>query len=554
MKLGRRQFVFAAFGTLLLPTSLVACSSGDDPSPDGPPRAPDFRPLAVAEDVFAHGVASGDPLADRVILWTRVTTAASEAKVRWVVARDPELADVARHGVAETAAARDFTIKVDVTGLEPATTYYYAFALADGGRSITGRTRTLPQDGADAARFAFVSCSNYNNGYFNAYRAIARRHDLDFWVHLGDYIYEYADGAYGDESLGRTLDPRNETVTLEDYRRRYALYRTDRDLKELHRQLPCIVVWDDHESANDAYRDGAQNHVPSQGDWEARKRAAAQAYLEWLPIRAEGPGVPVIYRSFRFGSLFDLAMLDTRLIGRDVQAGAAIKGQAGNKGTPAEWTDPNRQLLGAEQEQWLKESLSSSKQRGAAWRFLGNQVMFSPVRDPQDGQILFPDMWDGYQAARTRIASHLVQNGIDNLVILTGDIHTSWALDVPVDPFTPEGYDPATGRGAYAVELVTPAVTSLGLEGNDLADAAPELLRNSNPHLKFAQLTRKGYVLVDVTRERVQGEWYFVRDHKVVTDEEELAATFTCASGTPRLVAASAPSPSRAPRAPAPSA
>ncbi len=548
MSINRRQFVLGSVSGLWLTAFASACSSKDSPaagtgSPDGGGATTTVASTPVDESVFAHGVASGDPLADRVILWTRVTTQSRDPiGVTWVIARDEALTDVVASGKATASPDRDFTVKVDPTGLAPATTYHYAFALdlppgSPVGRSVVGQTKTLPTGDASHVRLAYTSCTNYNNGFFNAYRGISRRADLDVWVHLGDYIYEYADGVYGDASIGRNLEPKNETVSLDDYRKRYAHYRGDADLRELHRKLPLIVIWDDHETANDSWKGGAENHQPEEGDWETRKKAATKAFVEWLPIRVSDDVLPpVIYRTFAFGNLFDLIMLDTRLIGRDKQVGTNDVINGSDKGTPAQWADPSRTMLGLPQEEWLKGQLTDSKARGATWRLIGNQVMFSPAKDPRDGQILSTDMWDGYQGTRDRIITHIEQNAIGNIVILTGDIHTSWAFEVARTPFDAATYEPATGKGAYAVEFVGPAVTSLGLEESSLGGAAADLLKQENPHLKFCEVTRKGYVVVDITKERVKGEWYFVKDHKTITDEESLAVAFSCASGTAHLV------------------
>jgi alkaline phosphatase D len=541
MTLGRREFVVGSVGAATLSGVLSGCAEGGgdtqlgDAGDAGGDSPPPIAELSLDKERFAHGVASGDPLQDRVILWSRLTTEQTGAlDVRWVIASDPELKDVVQEGSASTGAARDFTVKVDVAELSAGSVYYYAFAF-ETGRSSIGRTRTLPDDGVAHVRFAFTSCANYNNGFFHAYGAIAERADLDVWIHLGDYIYEYADGEYGDASLGRTLSPEHEAVSLEDYRARYAQNRQDPDLQELHRQHPCIVVWDDHEVADNASLVGAVNHMPGEGDWDERKRAGTQAFLEWLPIRVSGSTLPPnIYRTFAFGNLLDLIMLDTRIIGRDLQAG-----NLDDPGDPAIWVDPERQLIGSEQEQWLTGALSASRERGAVWRFLGNQVMFAETKHPIRQNILNADQWDGYQPARARIVSHVKENGIENLVILTGDIHTSWAFELAENPFEAANYDPATGAGSFGIELVGPAVTSPGLEGDENENAAPMLLPTSNPHLKFINVTRKGYVLVDVTDERVQAEWYFVADHKENSESArstELAKAFVCMSKQAHLV------------------
>jgi alkaline phosphatase D len=560
MTLGRREFVVGSVSTAALVQLGAGCSESDkcdggsEETKCGHEPEPTLKPIAelpIASALFEYGVASGDPLADALILWTRITKQGDEHTLRWVIAKDPALEDVVKSGTVTTDASADFTAKVDVDGLTAGTTYYYAFAFEEEGRSITGRGRTLPAADETRVRFAFTSCANYNNGYFHPYRHIAEQPDLDVWVHLGDYIYEYADGEYGDTSLGRTLDPTSEAISLADYRRRYAQVRLDPDLMELHRQHTCIVVWDDHEVADNASLTGAVNHSASEGPWDDRVAVGTRAFIEWLPLRlpdAKDPGR--IYRTFEFGKLFDLIMIDTRLRGRDTQAGGLQEA-----GDPAIWVDPSRHLLGSSQEEWLLEALSTSRERGATWRLLGNQVMFAENRDPLKGgtTILNADAWDGYQPARNRVVSHVKKNGIDNLVVLTGDIHTSWALDLAENPFEASNYDPATGRGSFGVELVGPAVTSAGLEGDPTTAAlAPTLLPSTHPHLKFVDVTRKGYVVVDVTDERIQADWFFVADHKLPGDAgraQTHAKGYVCASKSAHLVEIAQAS---APRRPAP--
>ena len=310
----------------------------------------------TADAVFRHGVASGDPLADRVILWTRVTPAAAtgEVTVSWQVARDPKFGQVVSRGEARTGAARDFTVKVDVPRLAAGTTYYYRFESL-GARSAIGRTRTLPREGVSRLRLGVVSCSNLPQGYFNAYACLARRADLDAILHLGDYIYEYPNKGYGDgTALGRIPSPDKEMVALQDYRARHAQYKADPDSQEVHRQHPFIVTWDDHEFTNNAWQGGAENHDPDQGegDWSIRKAAAEQAYYEWMPIREDAQTKQSrIYRAFRFGDLATVYMLDTRVVGRDEQV---------LRDDTAAVELAGRQLLGAAQEGWLAEQMVTS--------------------------------------------------------------------------------------------------------------------------------------------------------------------------------------------------
>lgn len=454
-----------------------AGAPGPEPQPDtdtepSPPGAD--APEAVRADAptdterFAWGVASGDPLADRVILWTRVQppkNPRAPLPLAWRVATDPAMTQTVAAGRAEATAERDYTLKIDAAGLEAGTTYYYRFALlphgadapADGPlphslpHSAIGRTRTLPTGALERLRLAFCSCSNYPFGFFNAYAAMARRADLDVVLHLGDYLYEYANGRYGDgTALGRVPEPAGELVSLADYRARHRTYKGDPDLQELHRQHPMIAVWDDHELANDAWTDGAKNHDPStQGEWATRETAAVRAYHEWMPIRGDGP---TIHRRFRFGDLVDLFMLDTRLEGRQrqLERSAAVD-------DPTR-LDPERTLLGAEQERWLFEGLRESAKAGTSWRVLGQQLILAPMRFAEGGSPS-TDAWDGYPAARARLLDSLREGQVEDVIALSGDVHSSWAFEVGPDPFVDAGH-PEAARPVGLVEFVAPAVTS----------------------------------------------------------------------------------------------
>jgi alkaline phosphatase D len=470
---------------------------------------------------FVHGVASGDPLPDRVMLWTRVTPdagAAAPVPVRWRIADDERLTRVAAQGTATARPERDFTVKVDAAGLRPGATYYYAFDAA-GEQSPTGRTRTLPAGRAARLRLAVVSCSDFEKGYFNAYRNIASRPDLDAVLFLGDYVYEYPTTTPGIERVaGRVPAPAHECVTLDDYRLRYASHHLDPDLTALHATHPCIAVWDDHESANDAWRDGALRHAAEQGSWAARRRAARRAFDEWLPLRDS----PRMYRRFGFGGLADVMMLDGRSY-RDRQV-LAIDSAAR--------TSPRRSMLGAEQEAWLYASLRQSSRAGTAWRLVGQQVLFAPFV-PQVGSAMEVDNWEGYPAARSRFFDCLERERITDVAVLTGDIHSSWALDLPRSPLS--GYDAATGRGSLAVEIVTPAVTSAPfLERSGMRERA-KTFASASPHMRYMDGDRHGYVLLDVSRERLLADWYHVRTVTERTADESKAASFVCERGSARL-------------------
>jgi alkaline phosphatase D len=441
-------------------------------------------------------------------------------EVLWQVADDDRLMHVVARGRTTAAPDRDFTVKVDAAGLQPGRTYFYAFD-AGGERSPIGRTRTLADGGVERLRLAVVSCSNYAAGYFNAYRGIAEREDLDVVLHLGDYIYELADAVFDDAtSIGRARLPLGEAATLDAYRSRYAVYRTDPDLQAAHRRHPFIVVWDDHEIANNAWAGGADNHPPQKGGWAARLAAAYRAYLEWLPVR-ESPGGEIrLYREFRAGDLVDLIMLDTRGL-RDRQITPA---------TADALMNPARSVLGATQEAWLFDRLRESMSAGTRWRLLGQQVLFTPLTPI--GPPLSVDMWDGYPAARARVTDFLARERIADLVILTGDVHSSWGIDVARNPWAPAGTDAAR---PLAVELVTPAISSPPLFADATLRARAPLLRQFAPHLKFLDGDSNGYIVLDVTAGRVLAEWYFVPTVRERTGAETKAAAYACERGSSRL-------------------
>jgi len=453
---------------------------------------------------FYHGVASGDPLADRVILWTRVTPEnndGSSVDVSWRIATDTSMYNVVNEGVFTTDQSRDYTVKVDADNLLPSTCYYYDFKVGDN-YSVRGRAITADLGDNENVRFAVVSCSNYEHGYFNAYRAIADRNDINAVLHLGDYIYEYEVGGYSANIEDRKHEPTHEIVSLDDYRLRYSHYRLDHDLQDVHQQYPFICVWDDHESANDSYVDGAENHDDaSQGDWLSRKNNSKKAYFEWMPIR-ENVTDSTIYRKIEYGDLINLYMLDTRLEGRDQQV----------ETTSPNVNDPNRSILGEEQLTWFKNELSTSTKQ---WNIIGQQVMMSPLR--AFGVPVNMDQWDGYPVERENILNHIMDNEVENIVVLTGDIHTSWAIDIPLD-----GYDAASGANSAGVEFVTTSITSPGFE----LGVGAALIQSFNPHVKYVNLNKKGYIILDVNKDRTQGEWYHLDNITTTTFSESLAAAY----------------------------
>lgn len=463
---------------------------------------------------FYHGVASGDALSDRVIIWTRISDATGTVSAGWKMATDSAFCNVVQTGTASTDSSKDYTIKVDVIGLQPDTWYYYQFT-SSGKNSLIGRTKTLPVGDNQRIRLGVVSCSNYESGtYYNAYLSLARRNDIHAVVHLGDYIYEYAQG--GTSGLGIRVLPANELLTLDDYRQRYNSYRLDPYLRFIHQQYPFYTVWDDHETANNSWEGGAQNHTPgTEGDWQTRKGYGKQANFEWLPKRERAPGDYTIYRTFHIGNLADLILLDTRLEGRSEQV--ALNDQAGLQ-------DPNRTILGNAQMQWFQSQLSSSN---ATWKIVGQQVMIAPLKVA--GIIVNADQWDGYQADRDRIINYVLDSNVQNVVFLTGDIHSSWASDIPGP-----GYNAATGAGSAFVEYVTTSITS----GSSPVPLDP---RPFNPHIKFAELTQRGYFILDIDAGRAQADWVFVSSITDASFTESDAGSWYVSAGTRFLKAAAAP-------------
>ncbi|QBJ98653.1 alkaline phosphatase [Rhodococcus sp. ABRD24] len=499
---------------------------------------------------FVHGVASGDPLPDRVIIWTRITPSAAAqpgtgvgapVALAWQVATDEGFETVVRSGAVTTGPDADHTVKVDVTGLRPGTSYYFRFT-ALGQISPVGRTRTAPAIDADLdrLRFGVVSCSNWEAGYFASYRHLAERDDLDAILHLGDYIYEYGRGEYGARNGPiRLHEPAHEIVSLADYRIRHAQYKTDPDLMALHAKVPFIATWDDHESADNSYNGGAENHDPAtQGDWATRKASATRAYFEWMPVRVNGTGTDAaLYRRFRYGSLAEISMLDLRTY-RDEQAPSG----AGWRKIDA----PDRTIAGQTQMDWLTAGIVSSPTR---WKLVGNPVMITPcVFPPLDTQttaaitemIGLPDagipfntdQWDGYTADRRRLFDAITAAGVRNTVFLTGDIHTSWACDLPADAAN------YPGAGTVGTEFVVPSVTSPNIDDmlkvppRTATIAAEEAFKSINRHVRYVELDSHGYGVFEVSRQAAQMDWFYVNDPVDRHGTARHAASYRVADGS----------------------
>lgn len=615
-KLNRRQFLTSVSAAASSAALLPGCTS----------------PIDQPSVSFDHGVASGDPLSDSVILWTRVTptteTPQDAINVVWQVSTQPNFNNIVFEDSVSTSAERDYTVKIDVKALKPNTTYYYRFNVGQT-LSPVGQTKTLPEGDIDSAKFAVVSCSNFGFGYFNVYEEISKQDDLVAVVHLGDYIYEYNVEKYNDPDLvgqQRKLLPPGELLVLDDYRQRYSLYRRDPSLQKLHAKTPFICVWDDHELANDAWMGGAENHQPDEGDWEQRKAYAIQAYREWLPIRdpENNENTAITYRNFKIGNLADLIMLDTRVIGRDkpidylqemiwrqipFDVSSVSTGGPGvpvlsadqmakvdpthiqmitvpfdltknpptpildwetitaldPKNLPAGWAflpdakqvrekllnNSQRNLLGKAQEAWLENTLDESKQRGATWQILGQQVLtgevlIPDVRDILSGKASIPaniinaiillgqmgipfntDAWDGYNVARQRYLQ-LLKNHAVNAISLAGDTHNAWAFDL-----IPDGESESV-----AVEFATSSVSSPGME-NYISTTSPEQLSERlvkiNKNLRYQNSHQRGWMLLELTPEAAINQWQFVSTVKTKEYQPIQGPTYQCQAGKHKL-------------------
>ncbi len=451
---------------------------------------------------FYHGVASGDPLADRVMLWSRITLdpPVSPVSVNWEIATDTGFTNVVNNGTIYSDSSKDYTIKIDAVGLQQNTWYYYRFSY-DTFKSVTGRTRTLPTGSITNLRFAVASCQDYQKGYYNAHRHLSQRNDIDAVLFLGDYTYEN-----GLDSIvnGRYHEPANKTIQLSEYRIRQSLYKLDPDLQEAHRQYPWIAVWDDHETANNAYTNGAKNHdTISDGSWYNRKVNGVITYDQWMPVRVPDPNDTFkIFRKFTWGNLADLNILDTRLYDRDKQV--VIPGSQFVSTTDTTLLDSTRTMVGPEQFNWLENSLDSSQ---AQWQIIGQQVIMTPLVLPAGFQptpvIINSDQWDGYPYERQKFYDHVISHNIQNVVVLTGDIHTAWANDLPL-----AGYDSLNRQNSVGVEFVAASISSSN-------DKIPPIVNQSfiyslAQHVRYVELVLHGYYVLDITPARAQADFVYV--------------------------------------------
>jgi alkaline phosphatase D len=549
-KISRRELIqksLFGFGALSLSVGFTGCNDSSD------------QETVALQVNFDHGVASGDPLQDRVILWTRLTPSDLSARlqVTWQIALDSQFKQIIKTDKVITSASQDFTVKVDATGLTANQSYFYRFVFGDK-ISPVGQTKTLPTSTSKVS-FAVCSCSNYPAGYFYVYREMAKQ-NVDVVIHLGDYIYEYGADGYATEDaakLGRTLpaDNNKEIIKLDDYRKRYALYRKDKDLQALHHRHPFIVIWDDHELANDTWREGADNHQANEGSFLDRKLAALQAYFEWMPIRPIDDQHIKIYRQFDFGNLVQLTMLDTRIIARDKQLDYADYMTANGLNVAkfqADLTNPARTLMGYTQRDWL---LGKLQQSNATWNVLGQQILMAkmlipaelllslaaivsgnpsaealnqmntqitelvklkirlqqgdPTLTPQEKarvQTVAPynlDAWDGYFVEREILYGTLAQLN-KKVVVLAGDTHNAWSSNL------------YSKDGAFVgVELATSSISSPGLE-KYLSIPLAQLQQfefaftTLIDELNYCNLNQRGYLIVQFDETQVQSQWIYV--------------------------------------------
>ena len=493
---------------------------------------------------FSHGVASGDPTHTSSVIWTRVSPVGSDDMlVYWEVAADQHFAGVVRSGSMKATAERDFTVKVDVDGLKPGQMYYYRFKAA-GLYSEPGRTRTLPEGQVDRLTIALASCSNYAFGYFNAYEVISADKDIQFVLHLGDYLYEYGiDGWGGQESkqLGREHQPAHEILSLSDYRQRHAQYKADPASRLMHAAHPLICIWDDHESANNPYIHGAQNHQPGEGKWFERRNASVQAYFEWMPVRDPQPGEreDELWRAFEFGDLATMITLETRHTGREQQVDyeeylPAIK-TAEQRQTFMDdvMGDPQRDMLSVKMKAFYKQHVAESVKQGQPWRLLGNPIPMARIHLPDVNDIAatlddktmggylmvgeldlpwYSDTWDGYGGAREHFYQMNRDQGVSDLLVLTGDSHSFWANELFDRSGQPMG-----------LELGTSGISSPGdflPYGKTIAAEMDRRMANHNQEVRWTDGLHNGFVKLTVTPEKAIADFVTVNtvistDYKV---------------------------------------
>lgn len=501
----------AAFATAQQPTNWTATTARSNKTAD---INPGLKP-------FYHGVASGDPLTDRVILWTRVTpdSLTAPVTVTWEIATDLEFNAVVNSGTFVTDNSRDFTVKVDADGLQPNTYYYYRFTTDTNGvaaQSLTGRTKTTPAGPTENLKVAAMSCSNYIDGYFTPYGNLAARNDLDLILHLGDYIYDYGIEGFDD----RDHDPAGDPYTLADYRGRYAQYHTDPELLRLHQVHPFALILDDHDIIVDLASDTSLRHNNPAVTFTDRKQAAVQALREWLPVRDDSVEFFKLWRKLPFGDLLDVVVIDDRIYDRDTFVRSTSDPLYG---------DSSHHFLGPVQLAWFNEQLRNST---ATWKLVGTSLQFSQFGLDFLGFLYYPiiyENWDGYPYERNQVFDNLENNAIDNVVFAAGDWHVGYAVDVARDPFPgpTQTYNPTTGDGSLAVEFVVPSVNTGNLDEGGIpgfgdlpipVSVIESGLKAFAPHYQYANFTDNGYLLLNFSPEELIAEFWFANTIESPTD------------------------------------
>jgi len=539
-KITRRQALLGVSSTLLLQ---AACSNSTDGSNE-PPDA-----------IFAHGVASGDPDQSSVVIWTRVSNISGPVDVDWFVATDADFQNIAAQGRFTTDGNRDHTVKVVAGNLQPGQDYYYQFAVNDT-TSIPGRTKTLPVGHLERLVIAVASCSNFPFGYFNAYEVIANDPEIDVVAHLGDYIYEYSTAGYGGETgrrIGRDHEPPHEINSLADYRQRHAQYKTDPGSLAMHARHPLIVIWDDHESANNPWMEGAENHQADEGDWHERRSASLKAYYEWLPIRDPAPGfTPEQYwRHYKFGDLVSLITLESRHSGRSQQIEYPDQPRFETESEAQEFYDtvvraPGRNFLSSELEAFLADEFEESVDAGRRWRIIGNQSVMAKSVEPRLvdpffeqlwdqlneegrrsldsrrrlGALRLPgdlDAWDGYPEARERFYQVAKDAGAHDLLVISGDSHSYWANALYDD----DGMSMGVELGTTGISSPR-SLLSLGEEGLRRYD---ELIAAQNKEIVWADGRHRGFIRLAIDHEGATAEYVTVSN--VETRDYETRIVYT---------------------------
>ena len=531
--------------------------------------SPEADQLSTQQTRFKHGVASGDPASDSVVLWTRITTSTESVQVQWELATDAAFFDIVSSGETTATASADYTVKVIPGDLTPGQNYYYRF-MSGEEISPVGRTKTLPTGALDRLAIALVSCSNYAFGYFNAYAAIAEDEAIDIVLHTGDYIYEYGANGWGKETataLGRLHDPPHEIITLDDYRRRHAQYKTDAGSLAMHAAHPFVACWDDHESANNPWKDGAQNHQSdTEGDWATRRDASLQAYYEWMPIREPEPGMSraEFWRIYKFGDLATLITLETRHTARGEQVDyhkfrPGIQDHASRNAFMADVIgDPDRKMLSPKMEAALTGGLSQSIADGQPWRLIGNASPIARMLTPdvvslgaipeqrlEDGVShakytlawkgkwnlpFFTDTWDGYPAAREAFYDLCRDAGAQDLLVLTGDSHSFWANQLFDEAGRPMGLELGTAGISSPGDFVE---TGWGPEVSETLDRTFE---QALDEVRWTDNLHQGYVRVVLRSNEARADFIAVITVLTVDKRTEVLRSETIIRGADQIV------------------